>query len=330
MKIGRILSGMRPTGKLHLGHLVGVLDNWIKLQDSYECFFEIADWHALTTHYRETEELIENVFNMLCDWLAVGIDPNKAVIFRQSDVIEHAELSLLFSMFVPLPWLERNPTYKEQLKEMEGRDLLTYGFLGYPVLQAADILIYRADTVPVGEDQLPHLELTREIARRFNYFYAPIFCEPQAKLSEVPALIGTDGRKMHKSYGNAIPLDTEEVELRKMVKNMVTDPARIKKTDPGHPEVCTVFAYHKIFNKLEVEEIEEACKSAQIGCVDCKMRLADKLNEFLSPIREKRKIYSQNKTLTWGILREGNKKARGEAQKTMEIVREAMKLKIEM
>ncbi|MFN3699395.1 MAG: tryptophan--tRNA ligase, partial [Dictyoglomus sp.] len=288
----------------------------------------IADWHALTTHYRETDEVKENVFNMICDWLAVGIDPQKSVIFRQSDITEHAELFLLLSMIVPLPWLERNPTYKEQLREMEGRDLFTYGFLGYPVLQAADILIYRADTVPVGEDQLPHLELTREIARRFNYFYSPIFPEPQAKLSEVPELVGIDGRKMSKSYGNTIPLDTEEEELRKLVKNMITDPARIRRTDPGHPEVCTVFAYHKIFNKEEIAEIDQACRNAQIGCVECKMKLADKLNEFLTPIREKRKIYSKDKDLTWSILLEGNKKARMEAQKTMELVREVMKIKI--
>lgn len=328
MKVGRILSGMRPTGKLHLGHLLGVLQNWVNLQDSYECFFEIADWHALTTHYRETEEVVENVFNMVCDWLAVGIDPNKSVIFRQSDVLEHAELFLLLSMIVPLPWLERNPTYKEQLREMEGRDLFTYGFLGYPVLQAADILIYRADTVPVGEDQLPHLELTREIARRFNYFYSPIFPEPQAKLSEVPELVGIDGRKMSKSYGNTIPLDTEEEELKKLVKSMITDPARIRRNDPGHPEVCTVFTYHKIFNKDDIKEIDEACRNAQIGCVECKMKLAEKLNEFLTPIREKRKIYSRDKDLTWGILIEGNKKARIEAQKTMELVREVMRIKI--
>jgi len=328
MKAGRILSGMRPTGKLHLGHLLGVLKNWVELQDSYECFFEIADWHALTTHYRETEEVIDNVFNMICDWLAVGIDPNKAVIFRQSDITEHAELFLLFSMFVPLPWLERNPTYKEQLREMEGRDLFTYGFLGYPVLQAADILIYRADTVPVGEDQLPHLELTREIARRFNYFYSPIFPEPQAKLSDVPELVGTDGRKMSKSYGNTIPLDTEEEELKKIVRGMVTDPARIRRNDPGHPEVCTVFAYHKIFNKEETEEIAKACRKAEIGCVECKMKLSEKLNSFLAPIREKRKIYFNDKKTTWDILIEGNRKAREEAQKTMDIVREAMGLKI--
>lgn len=328
MRIGRILSGMRPTGKLHLGHRLGVLENWVKLQDSYECFFEIADWHALTTHYRETESLKDNIFQMVCDWLSVGIDPNKSVIFRQSDILEHSELFILFSMFVPLPWLERNPTYKEQLREIEGRDLFTYGFLGYPVLQAADILIYRADTVPVGEDQLPHLELTREIARRFNYFYKPIFPEPQAKLSEVPALIGTDGRRMHKSYGNTIPLDTSEDELKNIVKNMVTDPARIRRNDPGHPEVCPVFAYHKIFNIEECDYISNACKTAEIGCVDCKMKLFVKLNEFLTPSREKRRYYVEHPNEVWDIVYEGNRKAREEAQKTMELVREAMGIKI--
>jgi len=328
MKKGRILSGMRPTGKLHLGNRLGALENWIKLQDSYECFFEIADWHALTTHYRETDDIKEYIFHMACDWLSTGIDPNKSVIFRQSDVIEHSELFLLFSMFVPLPWLERNPTYKEQLRESEGRDLFTYGFLGYPVLQAADILIYRANAVPVGEDQLPHLELTREIARRFNYFYKPIFPEPQPILSEVPELIGTDGRKMHKSYGNTIPLDTEEEELRKIVMNMVTDPARVKKTDPGHPDVCPVFSYQKIFNKNETEYIDKACRTAEIGCVDCKNKLFLRLNEYLAPAREKRRFYVEHRDEVWSIIYDGNRKAREEAQKTIELVREAMGLKI--
>lgn len=328
MKEGRILSGMRPTGKLHLGHRLGVLENWVKLQDSYECFFEIADWHALTTHYREIEALKDNIFQMVCDWLSTGVDPNKGVVFRQSDVLEHSELFLLFSMFVPLPWLERNPTYKEQLREMEGRDLFTYGFLGYPVLQAADILIYRADTVPVGEDQLPHLELTREIARRFNYFYKPIFPEPQAKLSQVPALVGTDGRRMHKSYGNTIPLDVEEEELKNIVRNMVTDPARIRRNDPGHPEVCPVFSYHKVFNNEEIAYIDNGCRKAEIGCVDCKMKLFVKLNEFLTPSREKRRHYVNHPDEVWDIIYQGNKKAREEAQKTMELVREAMGIKI--
>jgi tryptophanyl-tRNA synthetase len=323
----RILSGMRPTGKLHLGHLVGALQNWVQLQDRYESFHFVADWHALTTDYADTSELRSNVLEMATDWLAVGLDPAKATFFIQSHLLEHAELHLLFSMVTPLGWLERVPTYKEQLENIRDRDLHTYGFLGYPVLQAADILMYKADYVPVGEDQVPHVELTREIARRFNTIYQPVFPEPQALLTPTPKLPGTDGRKMSKSYHNAIFLSDSPEVVSSKVANMMTDPARKRRTDPGNPDVCPVFDFHKIFSSQAViSRVNCECRTAAIGCVDCKKLMAGHLNDFLEPIRERRKPYQQNPQRVWDVLEEGTGNARAIAQATTQEVRAAVKL----
>ncbi|MBZ4652673.1 MAG: trpS [Peptococcaceae bacterium] len=328
MKKGTIFSGMRPTGKLHIGHL-SVLENWVKLQDEYNCFFGIVDWHALTTAYEDTSEIKDNIRLMLLDWLSVGLDPEKSTIIVQSHVKEHAELHLLFSMITPLSWLERVPTYKDQIQQLgkEGKDISTYGFLGYPLLQAADILIYRANAVPVGEDQLPHLELCREIARRFNHLYqTDILPEPQAILAKVSLLPGVDGRKMSKSYNNFIPLGAAVEEILEKVQMMVTDPARIRKTDPGNPEVCLVHTYQNIYNPAEIEEIRLSCRRGSIGCVVCKKRLAGRLEEFLAPIRERRVYYENKPELLREILENGAEKAREEAGKTLELVRSVMKV----
>ncbi|HHP51461.1 MAG TPA: tryptophan--tRNA ligase [Moorella mulderi] len=325
----RILSGMRPTGQLHIGHL-SVLENWVRLQEEgNECYYFISDWHALTTHYDETESLKGHIQEMLLDWLAAGLDPDKSVLFLQSWVKEHAELHLLFSMFTPVSWLERVPTYKDQIRQLgeEGKDVATYGFLGYPLLMSADILIYRAEGVPVGEDQLPHLEFCREVARRFNYLYrVNLFPEPQALLARVPSLPGIDGRKMSKSYGNVIPLSASPEEVEEKVRMMVTDPARIRRSDPGHPEVCLVYTYHKIYNPQDLGEIEESCRKALIGCVDCKKRLADRLNRVLDPLRERRSRWKDRGEELRELLVAGSQKARKEAALTMERVREAMGL----
>jgi tryptophanyl-tRNA synthetase len=323
----RILSGMRPTGKLHLGNLVGALQNWVRLQDEYESFHFVADWHMLTTDYADTTELKTNTWEMIADWLAAGLDPKKATFFVQSRLPEHAELHLLFSMVTPLGWLERVPTYKEQLENITDRDIHTYGFLGYPLLQAADILIYKANAVPVGEDQVPHVELTREIARRFNQFYGPVFPEPQALLTPSPRLPGTDGRKMSKSYNNAIFLaDPADVVSRKLA-TMMTDPARKRRNDPGNPDVCPVFDLHKIFSKQEtVERVNRECRTAEIGCLDCKKLLAGHLNESLAPIQERRKVYEARPQTVWDVLEEGTGRARKVAQSTMAEVRAAVKL----
>lgn len=326
MKKQRILSGMRATGDLHLGNYFGALENWVRLQEDYECFYFIADWHALTTGYEDTSAMKENSRKIVIDWLSAGLDPNKCVMFRQSDIKEHAELHLLFSMITPVSWLLRCPTYKDQLKQLKDKDIATYGFLGYPCLQAADILIYKADAVPVGEDQLPHLELTREIARRFNYLYREVFPEPQAKLTEAKVLPGLDGRKMSKSYENTILLSEKPEELRKKVGSMITDPARIKKDDPGHPDVCSVYAYKKIFNLDEIEEIETSCKAGKIGCVQCKKGLAEKLALYLQPMLERRQELLKTPDIVEDILREGAAKAREVAAATMEEVRNAMKI----
>jgi len=323
-KKGRIFSGMRPTGRLHLGNYLGALSAWVELQDDYECFFGIVDWHALTTGYEETEIIRENVREMAIDWLSAGLDPERCLIFRQSDVKEHAELHLLLSMITPLSWLERCPTYKEQLTQLAEKDIRTYGFLGYPVLMAADILIYKADTVPVGEDQLPHLELAREIVRRFNYLYRPTFPEPQAKLTPYPVLPGLDGRKMSKSYGNVILMAEEPEEIRSKIGSMITDPQRARRKDPGNPEVCSVFALHKIFNLEETEGIDVDCRQAGIGCVDCKKRLADKLVEFLAPIHERRRNWAKDPHAVEDLLAAGAAKAREVAAVTMAEVRQAM------
>ncbi len=390
----RILSGMRPTGRLHLGNLVGALQNWVRLQEEYDSFHFVADWHMLTTEYADTSELKENTWQMVADWLAAGLDPTKATFFIQSRLPEHAELHLLFSMITPLGWLERVPSYKEQLENIKDRDLHTYGFLGYPLLQAADILMYKANAVPVGEDQVPHVELTREVARRFNLAfgevvlngegdYLPdhpywiglatstgpgaeatgvlsavdkpaaikkafrrtlldtragylnrglgrvreIFPEPDALLTSAPRLPGTDGRKMSKSYGNAIFLtDAPEVVSKKLAGYM-TDPARKRRTDPGDPDVCPVFDLHKIFSAQEtIERVNRECRTAEIGCVDCKKLAAGHLNAFLAPIQERRKPYEQNPQRVWDVLEEGTAKARVVAQATMAEVRAAVKL----
>lgn len=318
---------MRPTGKLHLGHLVGALQNWVQLQDRYESYHFVADWHALTTHYEDTSDLRSNIEEMVMDWLAVGLDPQKAVFFVQSRLPEHAELHVLFSMVTPLGWLERVPTYKEQLENIRDRDLHTYGFLGYPVLQAADILMYKADYVPVGEDQLPHIELTREITRRFNTYYGQVFPEPQALLTPTPRLPGTDGRRMAKSYGNAIFLSDPPAAVASKVADMLTDPARKRRTDPGNPDVCPVFDHHKIFSpQAVIDRVNRECRTAAIGCVDCKKLMALHLNQTLAPIQERRKPFEENPRGVWDVLEAGTSKARGIAQTTMREVRAAVKL----
>lgn len=324
----RILSGMRPTGKLHLGNLHGALENWIQLQTQYDCFFFVADWHALTTDYADTQQIRGNSWEMILDWLAAGLDPEQCTLFIQSDVKQHAELYLLLGMVTPLPWLERNPTYKEQQQQITSKDLATYGFLGYPVLQAADIIIYRAHGVPVGKDQLPHVELTREIARRFNHLYQrEVFPVPDALLTEVPVLPGTDGRKMSKSYGNCLYISEPEDQLVHKIRNMMTDPQRARKTDPGDPEVCPVFAYHKLYSTPEqITELAEGCRTAGIGCVDCKKILIGNVLERLRPIREKHEQLKGNMAGVQEILRAGNGKAREEAGITMELVRDAIGL----
>ena len=325
-KKGRILSGMRATGELHLGNYFGALENWVKLQDEYECNYFIADWHALTTGYEDTSALRENVRKIVIDWVSAGLDPKKCVIFKQSDVKEHAELHLLFSMITPLPWLLRVPTYKDQIKELKEKNIDTYGFLGYPCLQAADILIYKGDVVPVGEDQVPHVELTREIARRFNHLYGDVFPEPQPKLTKAKVLPGLDGRKMSKSYGNTIMLSENPEDIRKKVSTMITDPERIKKDDPGHPDICSVYAYKKIFDVDQLERVEADCKGGKIGCVQCKKLLAEKLTEYMQPIYERRQQILKTPDIIDDILNDGARKARETARMTMEQVREAMKI----
>ena len=388
----RIVSGMRPTGKLHLGHYFGVIKNWLKLQDSNECFFFVADWHALTNKYKETSDLKQNIYDLVIDWLSCGINPEKSTIFVQSGVKEHSELALLFGMITPKSWLELNPSYKDlkfnlifqyirdflfgknikidqdklheivykafyhkkdidyegltkdltdlkikqeivneiahNIKEGDiGKDIDTFGFFGYPILMAADILIYNADAVPVGEDQLPHIEITREIARRFNNLYSPIFKEPQALLTESSKLLGTDGRKMSKSYNNTIALNEPRETLEKKVLSMKTDPQRLKKTDPGRPEICNVFSYHKYFTNLqEVDKIQAKCRNAEIGCVECKRILFENIDRFLSPIREKRKEYEENIEYVEKIIITGTQKAKEAAKENMKNVRNAMGL----
>ena len=321
-----VLSGMRPTDRLHLGNLLGALQDWQRLQSQHRCFFMIADWHALTTEYADPRGLKENVRQVALDYLAAGLDPQTSTIFIQSAIPGHAELYLVLSMIVPTSWLQRNPTYKEQLEEIKDKDLRTYGFLGYPVLQAADILLYKADLVPVGADQLPHLEICREIARRFNSLYRPVFPEPKAQLTAVPKLPGTDGRKMSKSYGNAIYLSDSPEVIRKKVMNTLTDPARVRREDKGHPEVCPVFSFQKIFNAATKERIAEECRSAAIGCVDCKSLLYESLLATLQPIVEKRKELGSKPGLIKEILAEGNSKAAKVAKATMEEVKDAIGL----
>jgi tryptophanyl-tRNA synthetase len=330
----RVLSGMRSTGKLHLGNYVGALENWVRMQEQYECYFFIADWHALTTDYADTSKVKENSVEVLLDWLAAGLDPEKCVMFIQSHVPAHAELHLLLSMITPLGWLERVPTYKEQKENIKEKDLGTYGFLGYPVLQSADILIYKADCVPVGEDQVAHVELTREIARRFNGFYAGkreyVFPEPQALLTPAARLPGTDGRKMSKSYGNAVMLTDPEPVVRQKLKTMVTDPARVRRSDPGNPDVCPVGDLHKIFSSKEtMAKVYEGCRSAGIGCIECKGWAADALVRVLNPMQERRKKYEDNPRLAWDILEGGSAQAAKVAATTMDEVRASMGMSLQ-
>ena len=361
----RVLSGMRSTGKLHLGNYVGALANWVRMQDEYQCFFEVADWHALTTDYADTSRVKENSLEVALDWLAAGLDPEKSVIFIQSHVPAHAELHLLFSMITPLGWLERVPTYKEQRENIKDKDLGTYGFLGYPVLQSADILIYKADVVPVGEDQVAHVELTREIARRFNSlyptvvetetsrlteqqrewliaqgrgitpdaaynFYEGVIPEPQSLLTPAPKLPGTDGRKMSKSYGNTILLTDPESAVREKLRTMVNDPARERRADPGNPDICPVGDLHKIFSDpATMQGVNRGCRSAAISCIECKGWVADALVKLLTPMQERRRKFEENPRLAWEILEDGSAKARSTCEATMKEVRNAMGMSLE-
>jgi len=325
MQKKRILSGMRPTGKLHIGHYVGALENWIKLQDQYESYHLIADYHVLTTNL-STDDIYQNSIDMVIDWLAAGLDPNKSPMFRQSKIKEHAELFLIFSMLITTARLERNPTLKEQVRDLNIENVV-YGHLGYPVLQSADILLYKGEAVPVGEDQVPHVEITREIARKFNNQYGNVFPEPEALLTSFARLPGLDGdAKMSKSLNNTILLSDDSDTVKQKLRKAVTDPLKVRKNDPGRPEVCLIFTYHKKFNPEEVAEIEVNCKNGSLGCVDCKMKCATKINNWLSPIIEKRKYYENNIHLVKEILNDGENKGRIVAQQTMEEVREKMKL----
>jgi tryptophanyl-tRNA synthetase len=319
----RILSGMRPTGNLHLGNLHGALANWKELQYEYQCFFFIADWHALTTEYKDPRGIQAHILEMVIDWISVGLDPEICTFFLQSAVKEHAELHLILSMITPLAWLERVPTYKEQQQELESKDIATYGFLGYPVLQAADILMYQAHAVPVGIDQAPHVEMTREIARRFNFLYGEFFPVPELLLTEVPKLLGIDGRKMSKSYNNSVFLADSLEDVRRKLSQMVTDPQRARRNDPGDPEVCVLFPFHKIYSPPEtIAEINRECRKAGIGCVDCKKRLIERVIESLEPVRIKREYLSRNLDEVRQILEDGNRKSRAFAEQTMAGVRE--------
>lgn len=322
----RILSGMRPTGRLHLGNYLGALANWVRLQSEYESFCFIADWHSLTTDYESHSDFRESSLQVAIDYLAAGLDPERTAIFTQSSIPEHAELHLLFSMITPLGWLERVPSYKEMQENLD-RDINTYGFLGYPVLQSADILVYKAAAVPVGEDQVAHVELTREISRRFNRLYGEVFPEPQALLTRTPKMLGTDGRKMSKSYGNTIAMGDPPEAVRKAILTMMTDPARKRRSDPGNPEVCPVFGYHKAFSdENKVADVDQGCRSAGIGCVDCKQWLFESHQEVLGPIYERRVYYEENRKEVVDILEDGAARARKVAGQTMSAVREAMKI----
>jgi len=325
----RVLSGMRPTGKLHLGNYMGALANWVKLQDEFDCYFFIADWHALTTDYENTSGIAENTIEVLLDYLAAGLDPERSVLFLQSRVLQHAELYLLLGMITPLGWLERVPTYKEQQENLTGKDLSNYGFLGYPLLMASDILIYQPQFVPVGNDQTAHVELTREVARRFNNFYKldgkEVLPEPKVLLTPSPKLPGTDGRKMSKSYGNTILMTDPEPVVRQKLKTMVTDPARVRRTDPGDPDKCPVGDLHKVFSPGEtLAKVYEGCRTAGIGCIECKSWAADALVQILTPIQERRAGFTHAQAEE--ILTDGSRRARVRAEQTMNEVRAAMKM----
>ena len=324
----RILSGMQPSGQLHLGNYHGALKNWIAMQDDFDCFFFIADLHSLTTLYENPQLLKKYSFEVAVDWLSSGLDPGKCTLFVQSEIPEHSELHLILSMMVPVPWLERNPTYKEKQDEVKSVDMSSYGFLGYPVLQTADIVLYKANAVPVGIDQVPHLELSREIIRRFNKLYKKkVFVEPEAKISDVPKLNGIDGRKMSKSYNNAIFLSDSEKDITKKIKGMLTDPARGRRDDPGDPDACNLFPMHKIYSPIEEqEEIISACRKAEIGCGDCKLKLADNLLKSMLPSMEKRKEIAARPKDVYEILHVGTEKARAVARVTLLEAKTAMKI----
>ena len=321
-----VVSGARPTGRQHLGNWHGALKNWVRLQGDYRCFFFVADWHALTTDYARHEPIGENTVEMVLDWLAVGLDPERATIFQQSAVPEHAELALLLGMLTPVPWLERNPTYKEQREQLTDRDLSTFGFLGYPVLQAADILIYKAEVVPVGIDQAPHIELTREIARRFNSLYRPVFPEPATLLTDAPKIVGTDGRKMSKSYGNAIYLTDQPAEIHGKLARMVTDPRRVRRHDPGDPNDCPAYlSFHRLYcTPAELRHQEEGCRTAAIGCLECKEITIKHVQAELEPVRARRAALGPDDARA--VLEAGNARARAVAAETMAEVRTAMGL----
>jgi len=323
----RILSGMRPTGPLHLGNWHGALINWVKMQKEYDCFFFIADWHALTSDYEKTGSISKNISDMIVDWLSVGLSPEKSTLFIQSQVKEHAELFLILSMITPVPWLERNPTYKDQIAQLSNKDLSTFGFLGYPVLQAADIIMYKPFGVPVGIDQVPHVEITREIARRFNFLYGDTFPEPEAVLTQTPKILGMDRRKMSKSYDNAIYLSDNPDVIADKVSRMITDPQRARKKDPGNPDVCNVFDFHKIYTeKKTIDQIDKECRVADIGCVECKKIMAQNLIKALEPVRKKREYYLSRPEIVDEIIKDGIQKARNVARQTMEEVRAAVKI----
>jgi tryptophanyl-tRNA synthetase len=326
-KMERVLSGMQASGKLHLGNLVGALQNWVRLQEEYDCYYFVADWHALTTGYANPGTISESTHDILINFLAAGLDPEKCTIFVQSRIPEHAELHLLLSMITPLGWLERVPTYKEKQQELQDRDLSTYGFLGYPLLQTADIIIYRSRYVPVGIDQVPHLEISREVARRFNFLYGEVFPEPEALLTEFPKVPGVDGRKMSKSYDNAIYLSDPPETMEQKLRTMMTDPARKRRTDAGDPELSPVYQLHKIFSsKDEQEEVAHGCRTAGIGCIDCKKVLIDNVFRVMAPIWKKRSELIDNPDLLSDIVKKGTDKARTVARETMLLVREAMGL----
>ena len=320
-----VLSGMRSTGKIHIGHFFGAIQNWVRLQEQYRCYYFAADWHALTSEYADTSAVASSTIEMLADWVAAGVDPERAVIFVQSLVPEHAELNLLLSMITPLGWLERVPTYKEQIKELANRDLSTHGFLGYPVLQTADILMYRAQFVPVGADQASHLEFSRELARRFNSLYGKVFPEPKELFTPAPRVPGLDGRKMSKSYDNAINLSDDPETIRAKCMSMFTDPERIRRKDPGHPETCNLYEFHRLASPAEVQErVARECRLAQIGCVDDKRLIAEQLIALIEPIRQRREQLLQDRATLLDILHEGSRKARERARETLGMVRAAM------
>ena len=323
----RILSGMRPTGPLHIGNLHGALANWVDMQEKYDCFFFIADWHALTSDYEDPSDIAEYSRDVIIDWLSAGLSPDKSTLFVQSKIKEHAELYLILSMITPVPWLERNPTYKDQIVQLSNKDLSTFGFLGYPVLQAADIIMYKAYGVPVGVDQVPHVEITREIARRFNHFYGNVFPEPESILTKTSKILGIDRRKMSKSYNNAIFISESPDEIKTKVAKMLTDPQRARKSDPGNPDVCNVFEFHKLYSdQSEIERINQACRTAEIGCVECKQIMARFLVKALEPIQKKRIYYMERPQLVDDIIAAGCEKARKVARQTMAEVREAIKM----